>query len=304
MSVVAGVRFDPPLYLAMVTCEAHAHLHPDDQALVAALRTHGIHAVPAVWTEPRTDWRSFDAVLVRTAWDYFQRYYEFRGFCERIGALGAVVLNPLPLIVWNSDKRYLLELSARGVPIVPTSLASGRELEASLASRRNGELVVIKPTVSGGAWHTVRGAVGSDALRRTVASLPRHLDYLVQPFVPEIAEHGEWSLLFFGGVFSHAVLKKPAAGDYRVQPDFGGTAAPASPPGEIVVAARRALEAVAALGHRDQAYARVDGVVVDGTFRVMELELIEPLLFLAAHPPAAETFAAHLARRFHALREI
>ena len=121
--------------------------------------------------------------------------------------------------------------------------------------------------------------------------------------MPQVVDDGEWSLLFFGGVYSHAVLKKPARDDYRVQTYFGGSAVPTEPPAHVAAAAQRALDAVAALGHRDHAYVRVDGVVVDGEFRIMELEFIEPFLHLAAHPPAARLFAAQLAQRWSALRE-
>ena len=130
--------------------------------------------------------------------------------------------------------------------------------------------------------------------------MPRTLDYLVQAFVPEIARDGEWSLLFFDGVYSHAVLKRAASGDFRVQSQFGGSVEALEPPAELLSSARDALAAVAALGFRDHAYARVDGVVVGGRFRLMELEMIEPALFLAQRPDAAERFANVLRQRLGA----
>jgi glutathione synthase/RimK-type ligase-like ATP-grasp enzyme len=160
-----------------------------------------------------------------------------------------------------------------------------------------GQVVVIKPSISGGAWHTLRGTVGDAAFAAAVAQLPRDCDYLVQPFVPEIVSDGEWSLLYFAGAFSHAVIKRPAAGDYRVQGEHGGSAEPAQVDAATLAAADRALAAVAALGHGDHAYVRVDGVVSGGRFLVMELELIEPFLHLAAHPAAAERLAQDVAAR-------
>lgn len=293
-------RFDPPLSIALVTSQVHPDIDPDDEGLVVALRAHGIEPSACMWNDPSVDWAAFDALLVRSTWDYFQHYTEFLRWYAHIAELGVAIVNPLPLLIWNSDKRYLLELAKLDVPIIATTHARGDELEATLASM-SGE-VVVKPSVSGGAWHTVRGRIGSGEFDQALAALPRELDYLIQPFMPQIVEQGEWSLLFFGGVYSHAVLKKPGADDYRVQTYFGGTADLTEPGPSILAAARHALQAVTALGYRDQAYVRVDGVVDDGVFRVMELEFIEPFLHFAAHPPAAGLFAAQLARRWQALR--
>jgi glutathione synthase/RimK-type ligase-like ATP-grasp enzyme len=160
-----------------------------------------------------------------------------------------------------------------------------------------GQQVVIKPAISGGAWNTLRGNAGDPALADAVAQLPREHAYLVQPFVPEVVSDGEWSLLYFAGEFSHAVIKRPAKGDYRVQGEHGGSAEPAQPDAATLAAADRALAAVAALGHGDHAYVRVDGVVSGGRFLVMELELIEPFLHLAAQPAAAERLARDVLAR-------
>lgn len=295
------VRFDPPLSLALVVSDVQPEPHEDDAGLIAALREHGIHVHARSWSDPNVDWAAHDALLVRSTWDYFERYTEFLQWYQRIEALRCPIANPLPLLVWNSDKRYLLELAAQGVAIIPTVHARGAGLDAALAPMQ-GE-VVVKPSVSGGAWNTVRGRIGSDGFAQALAALPRELDYLIQPFVPQVVEDGEWSLLFFGGVYSHAVLKKPARDDYRVQTYFGGSAVLTEPPAHVAASARRALAAVAALGFRDQAYVRVDGVVVGDEFRIMELEFIEPFLHLAAHPPAARLFAAQLAQRWATLRE-
>lgn len=288
--------------LAVVTSTVYAGFHPDDAGLVEALRGHGIEPVACVWNDPAVDWTRFDAVLVRTTWDYFRHYDEFLAWYDRIEALGLPIANELPLLRWNSNKRYLLELAAHGVAIIPTVSARGDALAEAVAAMA-GQDVVIKPTVSGGAWHTMRGRVGEAAFAELLAALPRDLDYLVQPFMPEIVAEGEWSLMFFDGHYSHAVLKKPSAGDYRVQTDFGGSASLTEPGPAILAAARHALDAVAALGYRDQAYVRVDGVMTADGFRLMELEFIEPFLHFAAYPPAAALFAAQLARRWPSVRE-
>ena len=205
------------------------------------------------------------------------------------------------MLRWNADKRYLLALQAQGVDIIPMRVAPGRELQALLTGMQ-GRDVVVKPAVSGGAWHTVRGVVGAPDFAQAIAALPAELDFLVQDFVPGIVADGEWSLLFFDGRYSHAVIKRPARGDYRVQSQHGGSVEAAEPTPAMIDSAQRVLSATAALGYPDIAYARVDGVMVDGRFRLMELEVIEPALFLAGRPDAAERFAGHLQDRLAAIR--
>lgn len=288
--------------LALATCADLPSIQPDDAHLVASLERLGVHPVLCVWNDPAVDWSTFDAVLIRTIWDYFKHHAAFLEWLDRLDRLGVPTINDSALLRWNSDKRYLLELARHDVAIIPTRLARAGELSEVLAAMP-AQQVVIKPSISGGAWHTVRGHVGDAAFDAAVARLPRELDYLVQPFVPEVVSDGEWSLLYFAGEFSHAVIKRPAEGDYRVQGEHGGSAEPAQPDGSILAAAERALAAVAAIGHGDHAYVRVDGVVSDGRFLIMELELIEPFLHLAAHPAAAEQLARDVAGRLaHAHR--
>jgi glutathione synthase/RimK-type ligase-like ATP-grasp enzyme len=281
--------------LALATSADHPSIQPDDAYLAASLQRLGVDPVVCVWNDPRVDWSAFDAVLIRTIWDYFKHHAAFLDWLDRLDRLGVPTINDSALLRWNSDKRYLLELARHDVPIIPTRLASAAELPGVLATM-SGSLV-IKPSISGGAWHTVRGSVGDAAFDAAVAKLPRELDYLVQPFVPEVVSAGEWSLLYFAGTFSHAVLKRPAAGDYRVQGEHGGSAVPAQPDAATLAAAAHALAAVAAIGHGDHAYVRVDGVISAGRFLIMELELIEPFLHLAAHPAAAERMALDVAGR-------
>ena len=288
----------PKFRLALATCAAIPGAYPDDAHLVLSLRAFGIEPVSCVWDDAAVDWSGFDAVLIRTTWDYFQRYDEFRRWLDR---LPVPTINPAPMLRWNADKRYLLELQAQGVSIIPMRVVAGRELSSLLADF-DGRDVVVKPTVSGGAWHTARGVVGTSDFAAAVAALPVELDYLVQDFVPEIVEDGEWSLLFFDGEFSHAVVKRAKHGDYRVQGVHGGSVEVVEPPPALIESARRVLAATVALGYADAAYARVDGVIVDGSFQLMELEVIEPALFLAERPEAAERFAANLRRRLEALR--
>ncbi|HEY0474726.1 MAG TPA: hypothetical protein VGD34_23810 [Kribbella sp.] len=281
--------------IALATSADFPELYQDDLPLVAALRDAGLDPVPEVWTDPSVDWSSYDAVLLRSVWNYHTLYAEFAEWLGLLDKAEVPVFNDSDLVRWNADKRYLLELRERGVAIVPTQVAAGpclREVVAGLT----GQEIVVKPTISGNAKDTIRGIAGSDELSRAIDDLP-DVAYLVQPFLPEVLSEGEWSLLFIDGEFSHAVLKRPADGDYRVQYVLGGTAAPAEAPTAVRESAAAALAALDA--RRPPLYARVDGIVTAGRFLLMELELIEPFLYLADHPAANTTLATALASRLN-----
>jgi glutathione synthase/RimK-type ligase-like ATP-grasp enzyme len=284
----------PTRRLALTTCARLAQGHPDDALLATAFARRGFTAEWVTWNDATVDWTRYDVVLLRSTWDYFELPAQFHAWLDRLEALDVPLLNPPALVRWNSDKRYLAQLEAAGVPGVPSREATGDALAAVLADF-HGRDVVIKPTVSGGAWHTVRGVVGDDGFAAELAALPRDLRYLVQPFVPEIVEEGEWSLLFFAGVFSHAVLKRPAGGDYRVQPQFGGEVLWSRPDDALVDAAQRALRAAEACAGAAATYARVDGVRIDGRFALMEVEVIEPSLFLEGDAALADRLVAAVA---------
>jgi glutathione synthase/RimK-type ligase-like ATP-grasp enzyme len=250
--------------------------------LQAALEARG-HAVrAAVWDDPSVHWGAFDAVILRSTWDYHKRVAEFAAWLDARQADGSRVWNPPALVRQNIHKGYLLDLAARGVPIVPTELVREPGTLAEIRARRGRSSVVVKPAVGATAFHT---AVDPD--EETFAALAAEGDVLVQPFLEEVVRDGEWSLIFFGGTFSHAVLKRPRAGDFRVQNDFGGSSVLTVPSAELVAEAARVLEAI----DGRWLYARVDGVVVNGTFLLMELELTEPSLFLELDDTAVARFA-------------
>ncbi len=276
--------------IAYATSAEMPQFYEEDLGLVAALRARGVDPVVTIWSDPDHDWSQYDAVLIRTIWDYFRRYPEFLSWLERLASLGVRTLNDNALLRWNSDKRYLLELEALGVPVVPTTLVSGAGLADTIA-RLDYDEFVAKPAVSGGAWRAFRGRRDDPALAAVIAAAPTSLDYLVQPFVPEVTRDGEWSSLWFGGEPSHAVAKRAGAGEWRVQSDFGGRFDVLDAPAEVTLAAGRVLDAIATLGFRPTTYARVDGVIVDGRFLLMELEVIEPRLFFTGDPREADQFA-------------
>jgi glutathione synthase/RimK-type ligase-like ATP-grasp enzyme len=275
-----------PMHIALVTCDRFPTLYGDEQALPAAFAAAGHAATVASWSDPGVDWRAFDRVVIRNTWDYFERIDEFRAWLDRIDAAGVRLCNPLPLVRWNLDKRYLVELARRGVRVVATELVErGARVDlAALVARAGWHDAIVKPTVSGGSFRTHRfAAADAGAHQAALDEIVAASAAMVQPFVPEIATEGEWSLLFFGGELSHTVIKKPAAGDFRVQVQYGGSYVAATPPPSLVADARAVI---AALPFSPE-YVRIDGVRRDDHLVLMEVEAIEPYLFLPFAPDGA-----------------
>lgn len=271
----------------LLTGESMPKPDPETHLLTAELTQQGVRHRVLRWTDPAVG-DGADLVVVRTPWDYIHRHQEFLDVCR---AADVPVLNPPDVLEWNSHKGYLVELAEAGVPVVTTRLVragAGSALEPAEA----GAAVVIKPAVSSGSRGAGRFEAGDPAAGRHLADLMAGGDALVQPYVESVAERGERSLIFFGGRFSHAVDKVPAAGDYRVQEMYGGHYR-AHPPTEAELAA--AASALAAAPAVELLYARVD--LVDGRSgpEVMELELIEPELFLGFEAAAPRRLAELIA---------
>lgn len=286
--------------VALVTCGSIPELNDDDRPLIVELWSLGIAAEPAVWDDPAVDWGRYDAAVIRSAWDYHLTPAAFLAWLSRLEALGLPVWNPAPVVRANLDKSYLKELAAAGVRTAPTEWVkkgARAALEEVLAARGWDEAVV-KPSVSASAFRTSRVGRGREGGQAALDDVLSHSDALIQPFLPEIESEGEWSFIFLGGEFSHAVLKSPRAGDFRVQKEHGGRAERREPPPGLLIQARDAAVA----GPRPCLYARVDGVRRGGELLVVELELIEPFLFLSYAPGAARRFAAAIKARLSSPR--
>ena len=279
--------------VALATCTKLPTLNEDDLLLVPPLQELGVTAVPAVWDSPDVCWEEFQGVVVRSCWDYHHRLEEFLAWVARLERAGIPVWNPPAILRWNSHKGYLRDLAARGVPIVPTRwLGRGEPVDlATLLEDAGWRDAVVKPAVSASAsetWRTSTEAAAGDQAR--LGELLRAGDVMVQPFVSEVRDRGEWSIIFLGGRFSHAVLKQPAEHDYRVQWEFGGTAVTQAPPSGLLADAQAVMGAVPGY----PLYARVDGVERGGRLMLMELELIEPHLFLGWEADATRRLAVAL----------
>ena len=273
--------------IAFATCAARPGVDDDDLLLVAALEARGVDVEPVVWDAAGVDWGRFAAVVVRSTWDYHHHRPRFLAWAESVDARTTLV-NPLSAIRWNTHKRYLRELEARGVAIVPTAWIDAHtqcRLEGLLAERawdRDGTSLVVKPAVSNGADRTLRFDSGNvKEAQRLLDAIITTGDALVQPYLTSVEAYGERSLVFFDGHFSHAIRKCPALGpDPEDRPMKGREQTVIATDDELLFSAS-VLHAAAGLT-APPAYARVD-IVHDGMPRLMELEIVEPSLFFRAN---------------------
>lgn len=280
--------------IAFVTGAEWAELNADDAVAAAALERRGGRVAAVIWNDPAVDWSAFDVVVLRSCWDYWRHPMEFEHWVRSLDERGVQLWNPAETVVWNMDKRYLADLEARGVPIVPSEFPEPGEDLAEVMARRAWERAVVKPRVSADGHRTT--LVRRDEARsrqRLLDDIAASGGAIVQEYVAAVARDGEYSFVFIDGRYSHASLKVPAPSDFRVQPRLGGTSGPAQPSVDLIRQAERAMEAVTL----PWLYARVDGCVRDGTLLVMELELIEPTLFFAHSADAAGRLCESLLRR-------
>ena len=252
-------------------------------ALTPALAARGLTLEPRLWDDAAGYAGEYDALLPLMVWDYFEgNEARFLATMEAASERTRVFNTPATLR-WNSDKRYLEGLAAKGAPVIPTvSVAAVTEGGAREAARSfDTDRLVIKPQIGGGAWRQVLWSV-HDPWPQDDALPPG--DALIQPFLPSIQAEGEYSLLFFGGRFSHALQKLAKGGDYRIQSSYGGREVKVEPSEEVLGVARAVLASL----DETPLYARVDLIRgLDGALALIEIELIEPYLYL----PMAEVGA-------------
>jgi glutathione synthase/RimK-type ligase-like ATP-grasp enzyme len=290
---------NPLSRIAFATASDYPHLTLDDQLVVQVGNQFGLTIEPAIWNDPSVVWRDFDAVVIRSCWDYHHQPETFLAWVTMLEQAEVVLWNPPAVIYWNHNKQYLLDLEQWGVPVVPTLyLPQGASADLpSLLATRGWADVVIKPAISASAFNTWRATSATEGTNPARFATQLHQSpTLIQPYMPEI-EAGEWSLIYFNGQFSHAALKLPKAGDFRVQGAFGGASQPALPDKGLIEQGATIIAHVQAQLEREFLYIRVDGIVIDGRLVIMELELIEPSLFIAFDEQAAARFAQAMVAR-------
>lgn len=284
------------IVVGLVTWSGLPGLHEDDFPLVAALEARGVTVRRVVWDDPGVDWASLSIAVLRSTWDYHNRIDEFLGWVARAGALTRM-WNPPALVQWNADKRYLRALEGKGIRIVPTEWAEpGARLDiAARMEAQRWEKVVVKPAVSGGGWRTVLAEAGNvgDAQKELDALLADGRIAMLQRYMPAVAPgaYGERSILCIDGVVTHSVKKNSHFAPRDAEADPVGAPGP-----DEVAFAREVLGKV----ELPFLYARVDIVPDDaqpGDFRLMELEMTEPTLFLRESAVATERLADGILKR-------
>ena len=281
--------------VALATCRHHpGFIAGDDEALIPHLHAAGFETARPRWDDPEVDWSAFDAVLLRTTWDYTDRHEEFLAWCRRVDGLSRL-LNPLPVVERNCSKTYLRQLADRGVPTVPTAwIDAPSDVARVLACASGGG--VLKPSIGAGASGMLVFDRPDEAAARHAESLLGLGPALCQPLLRRIATEGETSLVYFadgqgGTALSHAVRKTPKHGEVRVQIEFGGMYTPVEPTAAQRSVAEAALETV----KEPLLYARLDLVPLDdGSPAVIEMELIEPELFFPFVAASGRSFAGAL----------
>jgi glutathione synthase/RimK-type ligase-like ATP-grasp enzyme len=276
--------------VVFATCRSMPDFQPDDLLTVAALAARGCTVTPAAWNDSFLPFERADLVVVRSTWDYFDAATAFEAWLQRLRAVSGVVCNAPSLMLWNSNKKYLLDLAERGAPLPPTRLSqpNADSLVAAMDEMALSEAVV-KPVIGA-------GGSGLNIIRRDD---PASIDYaaaalqhegLVQPLIPEIRTLGETSCTFFGGEFSHAVVKRPAIDSILVQAEHGGRTESAPLMPDQLTTARAMLD----LLPEPAVFARVDMVLTEAAPLLMEIEVIEPDLFVTHDAAAADRFASVL----------
>ena len=269
--------------LRVATCAVLPEPDADEAPLAAALTRAGFDHELVAWDDPSVDWDAPIPTIIRSTWNYALDVTAYLAWIDR-AAKSAAIWNPPSIVRGNVHKRYLLELAARGVPVVPTTLV---EPGATIAVQS--QRVVIKPEVGAGSLNARVFEAGDIAAIAHCASITARGAALVQPYLRSVEDYGERSLVWIDGELSHAIRKSPR---------FSGDNETVSGPMPIGDDERAvALAALAPIANQIL-YARCDLARDEqGQPMVMELELVEPSLFFAKHPPAADRFVAALARR-------
>lgn len=274
--------------IGLVTCQRIDKLLEADQDLIPLFGAKDHEASAVVWNDAEVDWQSFDLLIIRSTWDYYLHFEAFEKWLNLIKRLNVTLCNCVEIILKNIHKFYLNDLEKNGVQIIPTVFVNKTDfLDLSFIDAKNWETIIIKPAISAGSYMTEK-FTKSEIISTTkkFSEIAKTCDLLVQKFMPDIQQFGEVSMIFFGGVFSHAVKKIPQVGDFRVQIQYGGHYFQFIPRLSTMKIAQDILNAYDEL----PTYARLDGIETEDYFYLMEVELIEPDLYFNIVPEAKEKF--------------
>lgn len=289
--------------IGIATCEEKPNLTAGDQVLAACLKQKGIQVLPLIWSEPDILSRNWDAIVIRSVWDYHRLHKDFWQWLVKVKESSIRLINSSEIVRWNLNKSYLLELADKGISAVPSILIPQDTPEEKVLEqirRLNWPEIVIKPTISATAFLTFRTLSNHRDLPEIINKVKLQSDILIQPYISSVAEEGEVSLIFFNDEkpeYSHSVLKRPQSGDFRVQSDFGGSVLPYAPSPELIRFAESCLKELPG----EWTFARVDVIDWERSPLLGELEMIEPDLFLTNQPKAVQRLADLICKRLQAV---
>lgn len=281
-------RKNNTMKLGILTCEQLPDLLVSDQKLIPLFAAHHFEVEAVIWDNPSVDWSSFDFLIFRNTWDYYEKEAVFNQWLLKITALEIPTFNSIETIQKNKHKFYLRTLQSLGVQILPTIFLEKNTSKPLIELiPQHWQKVVIKPAFSAGSYLTK--LVDKEALGDLETEFAEHFktkDFLIQDYFPEIKSSGETSFIFFNGQFSHAVTKKPIENDFRVQFQYGGKYKVVEPTTDLI------QQAATILTHFPEklVYARVDGIIIKDQLHLMEVELIEPDLYFDLADGTRERF--------------
>lgn len=257
--------------IAFATHSELPNLSDNDKLLIPIFNLNGFEVGAEIWDDENVDWFKYDAVIIRSTWDYFLKLQEFLTWISSFKNSKTLLFNSPEVIINNTHKFYLKSLQQKGISIIPTWFSSQKIL---IENMKGTQKVVLKPAVSGGSFKTEvfeTKLLTQEILDKKIGKG----DWLVQPFLSQIIDNGELSLIFFGGEYSYCIQKIPKKGDFRVQKQFGATYNHFEPDVDLIDKAKNIIH----LAGKNTLYARVDGLLIENEFLLMEVEMIEPDLF-------------------------
>jgi glutathione synthase/RimK-type ligase-like ATP-grasp enzyme len=279
--------------ITFATCSELPNLTENDRLLIPIFEENDFTVSAEIWDDPKVDWKSYDLVIIRSTWDYYLKPSAFKNWVSQFINSKTKLINSPEIILENSHKFYLKELHEKGVAIIPTLFSSER---IELKTLKKWEKVVIKPAVSAGS-HETEVFETSTLSQEIFNQKLSNGDWLIQPFLKEIQEAGEVSMIFFGGLFSHAIQKIPKSGDFRVQKQFGAKYLKFEPNEDLIELTANIVE----IAGKESVYARVDGILIKDEFLLMEIEMIEPDLFFEHTSEGPNRFVEEVLASFNTI---
>ena len=280
------------MQIALLTCQKLPNLLETESELIPELAKHNIIAKAVIWDDKSINWKQFDVLVFRNTWDYYEKQTEFDLWLSKIEKLGIKTLNSISIINQNKHKFYLKELQKQGITIIPTVfIDKTNHLNIAEIIPSYWKKAVIKPAYSGGSFQTQLFEISEiEKINQQYKSIAAEKELLLQEFMPEIQSLGETSFVFFNRKFSHAVNKKPAKDEFRIQNQFGGMYTLVQPNLELIQKAQKIVNTFS----DELLYARVDGIIIENELHLMEIECLEPDLYFYLSEGSIERFVASI----------